>query len=111
MILREFHYLIKPRRIVDRDLRKRLPIQLAQAFLQAVHQLAVTQAARPAGGVDADDPQPAEHALAHPAIAEGVDAPADQRDEGLTIQIVTTGAKALGELAGAGTPFFHGHAA
>ena len=53
---------------------QRLAVQLDAGPLQAGDELAVAQAAHPAGGVDADDPQPAELALADPAVAEGVDA-------------------------------------
>ena len=48
-------------------------------LLQAVDELAVAQAALADGGVDADDPQLAELALADAAIAKGVDAGANQR--------------------------------
>ena len=71
LLFRELDDLVKPRRIVDRDLRQRLPIQLRQSLLQAVDELAVAQPARPAGGVDADDPQPAELPLLRTPVAEG----------------------------------------
>src|SRR4051794_36779195 len=62
--------LVEPARVVDGDLRQRLPIELALPELQSVHELAVTQAASPARRVDADDPQPTKLAFAHTAIAE-----------------------------------------
>src|SRR5207253_6791875 len=61
-------------------------------------EFAVAQAAGAAGGVDADDPEPAEIALADAAVAEGEDAGADQRDLRLLDRVVPAQAEALGEL-------------
>src|SRR5437899_8344692 len=75
--------LVKGRRIVDCDLGQRLPIQLDVGVLQAADELAVAQATHPAGGVDADDPEPAEFALADPAVTESVTPRPDERHQRL----------------------------
>src|ERR1700722_998743 len=102
MFLGKLNDLVKRPRVVDGEFGQRLPIQLDARFLQAMDQLTVTQAARPAGGVDADDPQPAELPLADAAIAESIHAATDQRDDRLAVKIVPTGTEALGALASAG---------
>src|SRR5947209_15424797 len=99
--LGHLHHLVECRRVVDRDLGERLAIQSDVRLLQAVDELAVAHAAHSAGGVDAHDPQLAELALADPAIAEGVDAGADQGHQRLPVQVVPAGAEAFGEFAGA----------
>ena len=48
--------------------------RLDRGPLQAGDELAIAHAAHPAGGVDADDPQPAELAFLDAAIAKSVDA-------------------------------------
>src|SRR5262249_7793904 len=79
VFLGELDDLAEASRIVDGNFRQRLPIQLGHAQLQAVNELAIAHAARPAGRVDADDPQAAELALADAAITEGIAPAADQR--------------------------------
>src|SRR5205085_9690059 len=85
-------------RVVDGQVGQGLAVEFDQGPLEAGHELAVAQAARPAGGVDADDPQPPEQALAHPAVAEGVDARPDQRHPRLADEVVAALAEPLGEL-------------
>src|SRR5262245_48175679 len=85
--------------VVDGDLGERLAVQLDVGPVQAGDQLAVAQAAHPAGGVDADDPEAAELALARLAVAVRVDAGPDQGDNGLAVQVVPAQAKAFGQFA------------
>ena len=49
-----------------------LAVELDLGELQPVHELVVRQAVLARAGVDADDPQTAELALAHAAVAVGV---------------------------------------
>src|SRR5205807_6968281 len=50
------------------------------------------------GGVDADDPQSAELALAHAPIAKGINPATNQRDQRLTVKVVPAEAETLGQL-------------
>src|ERR1043166_494876 len=90
VLLGEFDDLVETGRIVNRDFRQGLPIQLGHAHLQAVNELAIAHAARTAGSVDADDPQSAELPFPDAAVAEGVDTATDQRDDRLAVEIVAT---------------------
>ena len=73
--------------------------QVQHCALQSGDEKPVSEAAHATGGVDAYDPQSAEFALFHPAIAERVDAAAHQRHLGLTPQMVPTEAKSLCQFA------------
>ena len=84
--------------ISDSDLRSRI----TWALISPAMNCAVPHPAHPAGGVDADDPQPAELPLPHPAVAEGVLPAADQRDDRLPVQVVPAQPEPLGQLPGAG---------
>src|SRR5437868_5929367 len=50
--------------VADRDLGEHLAVHLDAGLLQAVHQLRIAQPLLAGGGVDADDPEAAEVALA-----------------------------------------------
>src|SRR5688572_1282523 len=65
--------------IVDRDVREDLAIDLDLRERKSVHQAAVREAARACRSVDARNPQRAELALAHSAVAERVLAGLDDR--------------------------------
>src|SRR5689334_23007393 len=65
-------------RIVNGHFGQRLAIQTDFGLAETVDEFAVAEAALTASGVDADDPQLAELALADAAVAEGIDAGADQ---------------------------------
>src|SRR5439155_24508981 len=99
MLLHQLDNLVKRWRIVNRDLGQRLPVQLDVGVLQAADELAVTQAAHPTSGVDADDPQPAEFALADPAVAESVTPRPDERHQRLAVEIMAALAETLRQLA------------
>src|SRR5262245_28458195 len=95
---RQLDELVKRGGIVDGDVGERLPVQFDQCPLQPGDKLAVAQAPHATGGVDANDPQATEVALANAPVAVGVDAGADQGDERLPIEVVAAEAKALGQL-------------
>src|SRR5512133_2805073 len=61
-------------RVVDRQLGKHLAIDLDAGLAQAVHELRVAHPLAARGGVDADDPQPPEVALAVAPVTVGVGA-------------------------------------
>src|SRR5919106_2710802 len=61
------------RRVADGDVRKDLAVELDVRLATAGHKLVVRQPLAPRGGVDADDPEPAEDPLARLAVAVGVD--------------------------------------
>src|SRR5262249_42114413 len=84
--------------IVDGDVGECLAVQLDQRALQPGDELAVTDAAHPASGVDADNPRGAEAAFGAAPARVGEAPGADQRDERLPIEIVTAEAEALGQL-------------
>src|SRR5438128_3384915 len=91
--------LVERGRIVNRDLGQRLPVQLDVGVLQAANELTVAQATHSAGGVDADDPQPAEFALADPAVTESVTPSPDERDQRLAVEVMAALAETLRQLA------------
>ena len=53
---------------MDGEFRKGFPVEFDIGLVQAVDELAVAQAFRPAGGVDADDPKLPEGGFLLPAI-------------------------------------------
>src|SRR3569623_1232406 len=59
-------------RLVDREIREHLAVDLKTRLGEPVDKLRVVEADRPHGGVQALDPQRAEGALATLAVAEGV---------------------------------------
>src|SRR5689334_7791950 len=61
-------------RIVHGEVGKHLAVDLDAGLAQSVHELRVAHALAPRGGVDPDDPQPPEVALAGPAITVRVSA-------------------------------------
>src|SRR5271166_5729256 len=68
----------------DRQAGQCLAVQGDAGPLQAGDELAVAHTSHPAGGFDAYDPQLAELALAHSAVAEGIDAGTNEGDDRLT---------------------------
>src|SRR5687768_11149786 len=58
--------------LVHRDIGQDLAVEIDSGEFEAVHELAVGQALGPDGGVDALDPQGAEAALLHLAVAIGI---------------------------------------
>src|SRR5690242_18304491 len=51
--------------IADGEIGQDLAVEIDPGLLQPLHQTAVAQAVQPCGGVDADDPERAELALAY----------------------------------------------
>ena len=88
-LLDQFHNRLESLRIGHGHVGQNLAVQLDVGLQQAGDELAVAQAERTDGGVDADDPQPAEIALAVVAVAVGVDAGADEIFLGGTQQAAT----------------------
>src|SRR5437879_4282892 len=70
VLLRQLDDLVERRRVVHRDIGKRLAVEGDIGFLQGVDELTVADAAHAAGGVDADDPQAAKFAFANAPVAE-----------------------------------------
>src|SRR5918992_1975994 len=65
--------------VVHGDVGQHLAVELDPRAAQAVHELAIGHALPPRGGVDANDPQLAEVALAIAAVAVGVGVGLEQR--------------------------------
>src|SRR5690606_12869500 len=82
-------------RIMNRHLRQRLAIQLNSRPMQAMDELAVAKAALTNGGIDPDDPQSTEIALADATVSEGIDPRANQRFLDATQQSAATARIAL----------------
>src|SRR5579871_565458 len=60
-------------RVVHRQVGEGLAIELNLSTLQAVNEFTVPKATHAAGRAQTNDPEPAEHPLAHPTVAEGID--------------------------------------
>src|SRR5262249_4264044 len=80
---RQLDQLVKRGGIVNGDVGQCLAIQLDQCSLETGDELAVAQAAHTTGGVDANDPQATEFALADAPVAVGIDPGADESDDRL----------------------------
>src|SRR5215210_506376 len=78
------------------DVRQGLAIQLHAGVTQPVHELRVGQALTPGRGVDADDPQAPEIALAVAPIAIGVLVGLEQRLLGALVALARLAPVALG---------------
>ncbi len=63
-LFRGFRQIRECGRILQRNIRQHLSIQFHSGGLQPMNQLVVVEAILPGSGADADDPQPAEIALA-----------------------------------------------
>src|SRR5437868_15079514 len=96
---RQLGDLRKRLRICDGNVRQCLAVEFNRGTLQSVDQFAIAQAAHTAGSAQADDPQAAEHALAHATVTKGVDAAANERDLGLPDEIMSAQTEAFGEFS------------
>src|SRR5262245_19336731 len=76
-----------------------LTVKFDHRPLESSNEQTVTQSSAAAGGIDADNPEPAEIALARPAVAECVSAAANQCDNRLPVQVMPAQAKALGQFS------------
>ena len=81
----------------DGDLRQTLPVERHAGVLEAVDELPIRQAVLACGGVDADDPQPAEIALLAATADERVLERRVDRFLGGTIQLALVGEISLGQ--------------
>ena len=88
MLFHQLDNFIERRRIVNRNVRQRLAVQFDIGVLQAADELAIAKSPHPARGVDAHDPQPAEFALADPAVTESVTPSPDERDQRLAVEVM-----------------------
>src|SRR5262245_55621262 len=92
----ELDHLVKCGRISNRQLRKRLPIQLDPGRFQTPNELAVGDRPLTAGCVQSCDPECADDTLAVSAIAIGVDSSPDHRLACRAIESPTAEHVALG---------------
>src|SRR6185312_17365804 len=85
-------------RIGDREIGERLAVEADARLLEAVHEDRVRHAFATRGRVDAADPQRAEIALAHAAVAKRVSQRLEQRFVRDAVVASAGGAEALDEL-------------
>ena len=83
--LHDFYQLVERGRVVNRDFGHRFAVEHDRRQLQAVDEFAVAQAAHPAGGVDANNPEAAERTLLGATVAEREGACPDERRDRLAI--------------------------
>src|SRR5512146_2984244 len=89
---------LESRRVVDREVRQRLPVDFDPGFFQPEHELAVGEPVLPGGGVDPHDPEGADLPLLVPPVAVGVLERARDRFLRRPQQLAAAPAEALGGL-------------
>src|SRR5438034_917170 len=97
-LLGDLRQLAERRRVMHRQIREDLAVDLNAGLAQAVHEAVVGDLVQPRRGVDADDPQPPELAFLAPAVAVGVLRRPLDRLLGRLPQLAAPAEVALGEL-------------
>jgi hypothetical protein len=88
--------LSKRRRIANREIRKKLPIDFYAGPLEASHELTVRKIMKPSGSIDPHNPQPPEITLLLATIAVGVSQTAFNVFFGGLVQLAPTTDAAFG---------------